>query len=264
MSSSFNIVINNFDLLTKLLITMENYFSNLPAWVSLLFIPTFPITIYAISQIIKRGGIDAGLSQKQVKNIQYGIWGFFTIYLIYTFILSITGFLSENTLPPRVLLFTTIPLLIFLFGFIFNKPLYWRILDKIPLESLIRIHLFRFVGLFFIIGAYYKTLPAHFAIIAGFGDITTAIGAVFVSRWVIEQKFWRRKAIIIWNILGLADIISVIISAIHTTKTSIENHTEGIVEMARFPFIWIPAFAPAVIIFLHISVFKKLKRDASI
>jgi hypothetical protein len=243
---------------------MENYFSNLPAWVSLLFIPTFPITIYIISQIIKRGGIDAGLSQKQVNNIQLSIWGFFTIYLFYTFILSTTGLLSENTLPPRVLLFTAIPLLLVLLGFIFNKPLYWKILDKIPLESLIKIHIFRFVGVFFLIGVYYETLPVHFALIAGFGDIVTAIGAIFVSRWVTEKKSWRKKATLIWNIFGFWDIVSVIISAILTTKNSLENNTQSVIEITKLPFVWIPAFAPAVIIFLHISVFKKLKRDASI
>ncbi len=243
---------------------MENYFSNVPTWISLLFIPTFPITIYFIAQIIKQGAIDAGLPQKQVNTLQLAIWGFFTIYLIYTFILSITGLLSENTLPPRVLLFTTIPLLIFLFGFIFNKPLYWRILDKIPLASLIKIHIFRFVGVFFLISAYYEVLPTQFALLAGFGDILTAIGAIFVSQWVVEKKAWSNKAVFIWNIFGLWDIVSVIISAILTTKNSLENHTQSVAEITKIPFVWIPAFAPAVIIFLHISVFKKLQRVASI
>lgn len=243
---------------------MENYFSNVPTWVSLLFLPTFPITIYFIAQIIKRGAIDAELPQKQVSHIQLGIGGFFTIYLTYTFILSITGLLSENTLPPRVLLFTAFPLLIFLFGFILNKPVYGKILDKIPLASLIKIHIFRFVGVFFLISAYYEALPAQFALLAGIGDILTAIGAIFVSKWVNEKKAWSKKATFIWNIFGLWDIVSVIISAILTTKNSLENHTQSVAEITKIPFVWIPAFAPAVIIFLHISVFKKLKRDASI
>ncbi len=36
--------------------------------------------------------------------------------------------------------------------------------------------------------------------------------------------------------------------------------SQSIVEMAKFPFVWIPAFAPAIIIFMHIAIFKKLKR----
>lgn len=239
---------------------MENYFSNVPMWVSLLFIPTFPITIYYISQIIKRGGIDAGLSQKQVNTIQLGIWGFFALYLTYTFVLSMLGILSKNTLPPNVFIFTVIPLLLFLFGFIFNKPLYWKILDAIPLESLVKIHTFRFVGVFFLIACFYKTLPAHFAILAGLGDIATAIGAIFVAKWIKEHKSWHKRATLIWNIFGFWDIVSVIISAILTTISSIENTTQGIIEMTKVPYVWIPAFAPAVIIFLHISIFKKLKR----
>jgi hypothetical protein len=243
---------------------MEKYFSDIPAWISLLFLPAFPITIYVIAQIIKRGGIDAGIPHKQVNNIQLGIWGFFIIYFAYTFVLSITGLLSENTLPPRVLLFTAIPLLIFLLGFIYNQPLYWKILDKIPLASLIKIHIFRFVGAFFLISVYYKVLPAQFALLAGFGDIATAIGAVFVAKWVIEKKSWSKKATLIWNIFGIWDIVSVIISAILTTKNSLENNTQSIIEITKIPFVWIPAFAPAIIIFLHISIFKKLKRSEPI
>jgi hypothetical protein len=239
---------------------MENYFSNVPTWVSLLFLPTFPITIYFITRIIKRASIQAQLSVPLTHNIQWGIWLFFGVYLSYTFLLSVTGVLSVNVLPPRIFLFTVIPLLIFLFGFVFNRPLYWKILDNIPLQSLVRIHIFRFVGVFFLITAYYEALPPSFALLAGFGDILTAIGALFVSKWISENKSWSRKATFVWNIFGLWDIVSVMISAIIITRSSIENNTQPIIEMTKIPFVWIPAFAPAVIIFLHIAVFKKLKR----
>jgi quinol-cytochrome oxidoreductase complex cytochrome b subunit len=113
---------------------------------------------------------------------------------------------------------------------------------------------------FFLITAYYEALPPSFALLAGFGDILTAIGALFVSKWISENKSWSRKATFVWNIFGLWDIVSVMISAIIITRSSIENNTQPIIEMTKIPFVWIPAFAPAVIIFLHIAVFKKLKR----
>lgn len=36
------------------------------------------------------------------------------------------------------------------------------------------------------------------------------------------------------------------------------SSSQGIEQFGTFPFSWIPAFAPATIIFLHILIFKKL------
>jgi hypothetical protein len=240
---------------------MENQFSNVPLWVSILFAPTFPITIYFISEIIKKGSLEAQLSEFQSNKIQKSIWLFFALYFTYAIVLSLSGVLSVNTLPPRIFLLTVIPFMIFLFGFIYGKPLYWKILDNISLATLVRIHIFRLVGTFFLITAYYEALPQNFALLAGFGDILTAVGAIFVSRWITEKKSWHKQATLIWNIFGFWDIVSVIISALITTKNSIETNAQSVTEITKVPFVLIPAFAPAVIIFLHISVFKKLKRS---
>ena len=130
---------------------------------------------------------------------------------------------------------------------------------------MVRLHTFRFVGVYFLIATYYDALPSHFAILAGLGDMATAFGAIFIAKAIEENKTWSRKATLIWNIFGFWDIISVIISAILTTRYSIQHpESQGIVEMAKFPFVWIPAFAPVVIIFMHIAIFKKMKREAMV
>lgn len=239
---------------------MENQFSNVPLWVSLLFAPTFPITIYFITEIIRKGSIKAQLSENQADKIQKWIWLFFVLYFGYVIVLSLSGVLSVNVMPPRIFLFIVIPFMIFLFGFIYGKPLYWKILDNISLASLVRIHIFRFVGVFFLISVYYEVLPQNLALLAGFGDILTAVGAIFVSKWITEKKSWYKKATLVWNIFGFWDIVSVIVSAIIATKNSIEINSQSVIEITKIPFVLIPAFAPAVIIFLHIAVFKKLKR----
>jgi hypothetical protein len=244
---------------------MENYLSIVPTWVSLSFSFVFPITIYFIANTIKQGVANAQLSDNQANKIFWGVLLFFALYLTYVSALSFKGVLSVNSLPPRVLLFTALPLLIFFFGFIFNKPIYWKILDGIPLQSLVRLHIFRFVGVYFWINTYYDALPAHFAILAGFGDMATAFGAIFIAKAVEENKSWSRKATLVWNIFGFWDIVLVIVSAILTTRYSIQHsESQSIIEITKFPFVWIPAFAPVVIIFMHIAIFKKLKREAKV
>lgn len=241
---------------------MENYLLNVPTWVSISFSFVFPITIYFIAKTVKLGAINAQVSDSQSNKIFWSVLLFFALYLTYVSILAFTGILSVNTLPPRVLVFTALPLMIVLFGFIFNKPIYWKILDGIPLQSLVRLHIFRFVGVYFLITAYFDALPAHFAILAGFGDMATAFGAIFIAKALEENKSWSRKGALIWNIFGFWDIVSVLVSAILTTSYSIQYpENQSIIEMTKFPFVWIPAFAPAVIVFIHIAIFKKLKRE---
>jgi hypothetical protein len=244
---------------------MENYLSNVPSWVSISFCFVFPITIYFIALTIKQGALNAQMINVKPNSLFWSVLLFFAFYLIYVSAITFFGLLSKNTLPPRVLLFTALPLLFFLFGLIFNKPIYWKILDAIPLQSLVRLHSFRFVGVYFLIAIYYNALPAHFAILAGLGDIATAFGAIFIAKAIEESKSWSRKATLIWNIFGFWDIGSVVVSAILTTRYSIQHPgSQSILEIAKFPFVWIPAFAPGVIIFMHIAIFKKLKREGKV
>jgi hypothetical protein len=244
---------------------MENYFSNVPTWVSISFSFVFPITIYFIAITIKNGAINAQIVDSQADKLFWRVVLFFALYFTYVTGLAFTGLLSVNTLPPRVFIYTAIPLLIFLFGFIFSKPIFWKILDGIPLQSLVKLHTFRFVGVYFLIATYYNALPSHFAILAGLGDMATAFGAIFIAKAIERNKTWSRKATLIWNIFGFWDIVSVIVSAILTTRYSIQHSdSQGIIEMAKFPFVWIPAFAPGIIIFMHIAIFKKLKREGMV
>ncbi len=240
---------------------MEKNLSNVPMWVSVSFSFVFPITIYFIAKTIKQGAVKAQMTDIHANKLFKNVLSFFISYLIYVSAMSLSGLLSENSLPPRVLLFTALPLMIFFFGFIFNKPIYWKIMDAIPLQSLVRIHAFRLVGVYFLLSTYYNALPAYFAILAGLGDIATAFGAIFIAKAIEKNKFWSKKATFFWNIFGFWDILSVIASAILTTKYSIQHpENQSIIEITKLPFVWIPAFAPAVIIFMHITIFKKLKR----
>jgi len=56
----------------------------------------------------------------------------------------------------------------------------------------------------------------------------------------------------IWNLIGLIDIVYIFSIAIYIIQKSIKSHPEGILEFTTFLFSWIPAFAPATIVFLHI------------
>lgn len=237
-------------------------FSNtVPQWISALFVISFIIPIFMIANVIKQGALKANLENDKIKTLPRNIIIFFASYYVYVTIMSFTGIFQVNTLPPKILIFTGIPLTLFYFVFVFRTKLFWKILENVKLSSLVKIHVFRLVGIFFIIGWYYGILPKSFALIGGIGDLFAAGTAIFVAR-LIEKKSKNYKTItLIWNIIGFWDIVSVITSAIYITKQAIESNSQGILEMTKFPFCLIPAFAPATIIFIHICIFKKLKME---
>ncbi|MDB5158405.1 MAG: hypothetical protein JWR50_3112 [Mucilaginibacter sp.] len=236
---------------------MANYISSAPLWAIVLFIPSFLYSIVFIAQRVKQAALNAGMSSGKAGNIQFGIVGFYVIYLIYASVLALKGVLDVNSLPPRAMVWAGIPLMIILFGFFGNTGLFKKLLRSISLESLISLHIFRVVGVFFFIIYCYHLLPTRFTFFAGLGDIITAIFAFPLARMVSKQKPGWKAAVYVWSIFGIMDIVDLLVIAIITGANG------NLREMAIFPFVWFPAFAPATILFLHALVFRKLQQPKS-
>lgn len=234
-----------------------NILSNaVPQWVSILFLTSMLVSIFMIANVAKQGTNNAA-EGKKVLGI---VMGFYLLYFVYVGVMSFTGIFQEVTLPPKIFIFTAIPLFIFL-NLISKTASVKSIIDSIPLKSMVLLHTFRFIGVFFLITNAYGAIPTKFAYIAGIGDISTAILSIFVASAISNQKVYAQKLTFFWNIFGLLDILSVIVSAIVATKHSIDTGSSNdIIEIVTFPFSLIPAFAPATIVFLHICIFKKLKQ----
>lgn len=237
---------------------MDLSITQVPLWVSILFILSFStIPVFLIANVVKiayaNGNIENGSAIS--KKIIVFYWSYFAIIAL----VSLTGFFTKNMLPPRIILMAVLPLFLF-YIFYVQKTNWFKIaFEHIKLEQLIFIHIFRFVGVFFFINYYYDVLPKEFAFIGGGGDILTAILVIPVVVALRKKASFAKLLAWIWNIIGLLDIISVIAAATIISKQAIENNEEGVAQFGTFPFSWIPAFAPATIIFLHLLVFKKLR-----
>lgn len=232
--------------------TLKEYF--VPEWVSILFLIAIPIPIILIALLARK----ASPTTKKNK-VFYSILGFFGVYLSYVTVGSINGLFNKVFFPPIILLFTTFPFAIFLFTIVINLAIYKTIFQNAKLEDMVKVHIFRLIGVFFVILAYYETLPTFFALMAGFGDIISAIVSIFVAKAIKDNKPYARRLTYIWNTFGFADITFTAISAIILTKISIGTGSMGVDTLARFPFCFIPAIAPPTIVFLHVAIYKKLK-----
>jgi hypothetical protein len=229
--------------------------NTIPYWISILFIFVIIIPIFVLANLAKEGAIQTNLASNKYYKTTIT---FFGIYYLYVSLMSFTGIFQENSLPPKIFLLTTIPLFIFLNLFSNLNTTWKQIIANISLQSLVRFHIIRFIGIIFFITYYYGALPKYFAISAGAGDVLAAITAIFVAKMIDNKHAYYKQITFAWNVLGCIDIINVIISGIVFTKISIETGSQGVTNIAVFPFSLIPAFAPASILFIHILIFKKI------
>ncbi|MEM8525509.1 MAG: hypothetical protein AAGG68_12785 [Bacteroidota bacterium] len=238
---------------------MEFVITDVPTWVAVLFIISFVTPIYLIAQVAKKAYLRANKSDVEAQRVSRNIYFFYAVFLGMIALLSLMGVFAANTLPPRILLIGALPLLLFYFLYIRSSAWFKIILENAPLSDLVKIHLFRFVGIFFFINYYYGTLPKQFAFTGGGGDILTALLAIWVIYVLKQKKKYAISLTWIWNVIGLLDILSVLVTAVLITREAVVTGVEGVAQFGTFPFSWIPAFAPATILFLHIVIFGKLQ-----
>jgi hypothetical protein len=229
-----------------------------PTWVSIVFILIFPFYFFVLSRTVRYSGVQNELGHSKTIKIANGILFFGLLYLVIISLVTFTGFLHTNSIPPRVFLVSTIPLILFYILFVSRTAIYKSILQSISLAALVRLHIFRLIGVFFLITYYYGALPKYFAITGGIGDMFAAVTAIFVAYALDKKKTYAIKLTYVWNIVSMLDIINVAISAVVSTRLSLTTGSQSVIEIASFPFVWIPAVAPATILFLHISIFRKL------
>lgn len=231
---------------------LTHYF--VPQWISTVF-------LFAIITPFILIALFVGREAKKINNkIAYpSIVVFFVLYLSYITLASINGWFNQVSLPPKVLLFTTIPFAFLLFAIVLNTKVYKHILNNAALENIVKLHIFRLVGVFFILLAIHNALPKPFALIAGIGDMLTAISSIYVAKAIRNKKSYAKTLTYYWNLFGTVDILFTAIAANVLTKISIDTGAMGVDTLALFPFCIIPAFAPPTILFLHWAIFKKLQ-----
>src|ERR1043166_7091720 len=125
---------------------------------------------------------------------------------------------------------------------------------RADMRWLVAIHLVRFVGIYFLYLYARRELPYAFAVWGGVGDVVVSFFALFVI-----SVAHTRLALIIWNLVGLADILAVAYTAAHS-----ESAVPGSMhQLNHFPLILLPAIIVPVIIISHgLMLLRLLRRNS--
>jgi hypothetical protein len=129
--------------------------------------------------------------------------------------------------------------------------------DSFPLRTLVLLHALRFVGFYFIWLYRRGELPYAFAVPGGLGDIIVAalaLTAVFAPL----APAARLRAISIWNVIGLLDILMVVVTA---ARLGLADPL-SMRALTHLPLSLLPTFLVPLIIATHVLIFVRLRRMA--
>ena len=128
--------------------------------------------------------------------------------------------------------------------------------------NLIRLHLWRLVGIVFLALMVDGQVPALWALPAGIGDILVAVTAPWVARDVDTPR-GRRRAII-WNLFGIADLIVAVGLGIMTSPgpTQVFRTVPTSEFMTHFPMALVPTYLVPLAFTLHVISLWQLLGNA--
>jgi hypothetical protein len=132
-------------------------------------------------------------------------------------------------------------------------------LQSAPLPALIALHAIRLLGVLFVLLFAAKRLPAPFAPVAGWGDIIIGATALPIALWVARDPDTARGPLLVWNGLGLADLVTAVtlgaLSAPGAIRLFFGDPSSALI--ASLPWILIPCFLVPSLIFVHLVVFYR-------
>ncbi len=172
------------------------------------------------------------------------------------------GIVNEPGRPPLVLAsFFVVPILGFVVAYAASSS-FRAFTNTVPLGLLVGSHLWRFVGIGFVIGWLTGALPAGFGIPAGFGDIIAAAGALALLPR-IRRGTVSRGGLLAWNIFGLLDLAAAITLGLLFSESAagvLHTATSTTRPLVTFPVSLIPTFFVPLFLLVHALTFRRIGR----
>ncbi len=226
---------------------------SIPGYVSIVFILTTFATVAFFLQAAKRVGLDSVPSKILVFLLP--LWIFFQAML------GLGGFyqVTENVLPPRIVLFGVFPttLLIISFFLFFRKSF----IESLPLGILTMVHIIRIpveVVLYWLAAG---SMIPHLMTFEGRNfDILSGILAPIAYLLAFRAGETRRGVLIAFNVIGLILLANIVTIAALSVPSPIQQF--GFDQPNRavlyFPYVWLPTLVVPIVLFSHLATFWKL------
>ena len=118
---------------------------------------------------------------------------------------------------------------------------------------LIAVQTYRILGIAFLWGMTQGILDPAFAIPAGVGDILIGVTAIPFAIFLWKGYGWSKYAVVVWNVLGIADLVNAITLGT-ITSAGFTNPTT-----TTFPWVLVPTVGVPLALALHGIVLYRLR-----
>ena len=169
------------------------------------------------------------------------------------FAVGLSGWLRNATAPAVAATVWTLTGLVLLGCWKITAIKAWAL--AVNGQWLVLFHLTRLIaGAYFLVLCGHGELPCAFATRAGWGDIIVALFALLVIA-AIRARF-ANAFVLVWNTLGLLDIIFVVFSALRFGL----HDWQSMHALRKLPLSLLPTFLVPLIIASHVLIFVRLAR----
>lgn len=183
-------------------------------------------------------------------------------WLVLQAALSLAGvyYTQLDVMPPRILLFSVLPMLILIATTLVTKR-GQHFIDSLPLVDMTAIHSVRVLVELVLWWLFLKGAVPQVMTFEGKNfDVIAGMTAPFVAWLGIRRGKLGVMAAIVWNIACLGLLFNIVIIAVLSTPTPLQNmaFSQPNVAVLIFPFSWLPAYIVPVVLFCHLASIRKL------
>ncbi|GAB3867024.1 hypothetical protein GCM10028824_08490 [Hymenobacter segetis] len=179
---------------------------------------------------------------------------------------GLSGFYTiSNALPPRLALLLGPPLL--LIAVLFATAAGRRWFDGLRLEMLTLLHMVRFPVELVLFGLYlHQAVPKLMTFEGRNWDILAGLTAPVIYYFAFRQQQLGRRGLLLWNILGLASLLNIVVNALLSAPTPLQRFAfeQPNVAILHFPFVWLPGCVVPLVLLAHLAAIRQLLKSDNI
>jgi hypothetical protein len=180
-------------------------------------------------------------------------------FIVVLAIAALGGFTNAtNRLGLSVAIASLAPLIAFFIWFSASKPFRGYTMSLSPV-LLTAAQSFRLVGFIFVLLEAHRSLPAIFALPAGYGDMFIGATAILVA-WKLAQNR-RRGPFIAWQLLGILDLVTAV--TLGVTSPFLDPHGVPVTPMTVLPLSLIPTFFVPLYLIFHVICIAQARKWSS-
>ena len=232
----------------------------IPLHISALFIALVFGIAFLIIIAVQVCGRRLDLPFEEQRNNIWATISVLLVWLMFTLIIGVSGYLSDFTsLPPKILLVIVPPFLFLLLiltskqfhelcapldNFWFIYPQSFRILMEFILWLLYRYHII--------------TIQMTFE--GRNFDIIIGLTAPIVAYYCFNRKIWSPKIAVAWNFIGIALLVNIMVIAFLSMPYPLRhfmNEPANTIAF-HFPFVWLPSLVVPFAFLLHAVSIRRL------